>query len=112
VRTANLYHIFPRPTGKIWDGVEYFDPVSRKGAVYVFRPDSPAATHTMRLKGLEPQARYWLWCADGSFSPRQMGGQSLMQTGLTLGLPQPNTSEIVFLQDAALRRPKAVPIPL
>ena len=33
VRTANLYHIFPRPTGKVWDGIEYFDPVSRKGAV-------------------------------------------------------------------------------
>jgi|GEM_PF-133682 len=106
VRTANLYHIFPRPTGTIWDGIEYFDPVSRRGAVYVFRPDSPEATHTMRLKGLEPQARYRLWCADGSFSPMQMGGQSLMQTGLTLGLAQRNTSEIVFLEDATSGRPE------
>ena len=60
------------------------------------------------FKGLEPPARYWLWCADGSFSPMQMGGESLMKAGLTLGLPQPNTSEIVFLQDATLGRPKAV----
>ncbi|MGO8678676.1 MAG: family 16 glycoside hydrolase [Limisphaerales bacterium] len=107
VRTANLYHVFPRPTGKIWDGVEYFDPASRRGAVYVFRPESPDATHTVRLKGLEAQAPYWLWCADGSFPPMQMGGESLMRTGLTLGLPQPNTSEIVFVQDAALGRPEA-----
>jgi hypothetical protein len=107
VRTANLYHVFPRPTGKIWDGVEYFDPVSRRGAVYVFRPESPDATHTVRLKGLEARAKYWLWCADGSFPPMQMGGEGLMRTGLTLGLPQPNMSEIVFVQDAALGRPEA-----
>jgi hypothetical protein len=109
VRTANLYHVFPRPTGKIWDGVEYFDPLSRKGAVYVFRPDSPDATHTVRLKGLEPQAHYWLWCEDGSFAPKQTGGESLMQAGLTLSLPQPNTSEIIFLEDATLGRPAILP---
>ena len=105
IRTANLYHVFPRPTGKIWDGIEYFDPVSRQGAVYVFRPDSPEATQIVRLKGLAPQARYWLWCADGSFAPMQMEGRALMETGLTLGLPQPNTSEIVLLQDAASGKP-------
>ncbi len=98
VRTANLYHIFPRPTGKIWDGIEYFDPGARKGAVFVFRPDSPDATQTIRLKGLAPRTRYRLWCADNSFSPMQMAGRDLMQTGLTLRLAQTNMSEIVFLQ--------------
>ena len=109
VRNANLYHIFPRPTGKIWDGIEYFDPATRKGAVFVFRPDSPDGSHTIKLKGLEPGARYWLWCEDGSFAPMQMDGAGLMQTGLTLALPRTNTSEIVFLQDAALGRPAALP---
>ena len=37
IRTANIYHIFSRPDDKVWDGIEYYDPVSRKGAV-VFRP--------------------------------------------------------------------------
>ncbi len=55
VRTANLYHIFPRPTDKIWDGIEYFDPVSRKGAVYVFRPDSPAVDPRRHIQGFEFQ---------------------------------------------------------
>ncbi len=109
VRTANLYHVFPRPTGRIWDGIEYFDPTSRKGAVFVFRPESPEAAHTIRLKGLERRAQYWLWCADGSFAPRKMSGQSLMQSGLTLGLPQANSSEIVFLQDARLGKPDVLP---
>ena len=33
-RTGNLYHVFPRPDDKVWDGVEYFDPAAKKGAVY------------------------------------------------------------------------------
>jgi len=102
VRTANLYHIFPRPTGKTWDGIEYFDPAARKGAVYVFRPDSPEATQAVKLKGLKPKTQYRLWGADRSFSPIKMSGARLMQTGLTLSLPQTNTSEIVFFQAESL----------
>jgi len=81
----------PRPTGKIWDGIEYFDPVSGKGAVFVFRPDSPDATQTFRLKGLKAEAQYWVWCADGSFAPNQTEGRALMDTGLTLGLSRTNS---------------------
>ena len=55
VRTANLYHILPRPDDKTWDGIEYFDPVSKKGAVYVFRPDNPESQQVVKLKGLDPQ---------------------------------------------------------
>ncbi len=109
VRTANLYHILPRPNGKIWDGIEYFDPTSRKGAVFVFRPDSPDATQTIRLRGLEGHSKYWLWCADDSFAPIRLSGQNLMKSGLTLTLPQTNGSEIVFLQDARLGKPSTLP---
>jgi len=73
--------------------------------VFVFRPDSPEATHTIRFKGLEAKAEYWLWCADHSFVPMQKGGRSLMESGLTLSLPQTHTSEIVFLQDSILGKP-------
>ena len=30
VRTANLYHVFPRPDDKVWDGIEYFDPAAKR----------------------------------------------------------------------------------
>ena len=30
VRTANLYHILPRPDDKTWDGIEYYDPAARR----------------------------------------------------------------------------------
>lgn len=105
IRTANLYHIFPRPDDKVWDGLEYFDPVSGKGAVYVFRPNSPADTQVVRLKGLAAKAAYWLWCEDGSISPTRQTGAALMQEGLRVRLPQPLTSDLLFLQDAALGQP-------
>jgi hypothetical protein len=105
IRTGNLYHIFPRPDDKVWDGVEYFDPAARKGAVCVFRPGSPRDSETVKLKGLEPQGRYWLWCEDGSIAPVQKAGDELMRQGFNMRLPGPFSSDIVFLQDAALGKP-------
>lgn len=105
VRSGNLYHVLPRPDDKTWDGIEYFDPVSKKGAVYVFRPDNPECQLTVRLKGLDARATYWLTCEDGSIAPQQLGGDALMRTGLAVTLLQPFTSDIVFLQDAAIGRP-------
>ena len=105
IRHANLYHIFPRPDDKAWDGVEYYDPAAGKGAVYVFRPDSPLDSAAIVFKGLDAKARYWLWCEDGSLAPTEQTGADLMRSGLTLSLPEPLSSEIVFLQDAALGKP-------
>ena len=31
MRNADLYHILPRPDGKNWDGVQYYDPASGEG---------------------------------------------------------------------------------
>src|SRR5208337_2367348 len=52
VRTANRYHILPRPDDKLWDGVEYFDPVRKTGAISIFRPGSSESRQVVRLKGL------------------------------------------------------------
>ena len=56
VRTANLYHILPRPDDKVWDGIEYFDPGSKKGAIYIFRPGNPESRQAVKLKGLDSKA--------------------------------------------------------
>ena len=93
------------------DGVEYYDPVTKTGAVYVFRPNSPTETQAIKFKGLDAKAKYWLWSEDGSLSPTQEAGDGLMQTGLTLRLAQPLTSEIIFLQDATLGKPADVQEP-
>jgi len=105
VRTGNLYHIFPRPDDKVWDGVEYFDPAAKKGAVYVFRPNSPKQSETVKLKGLDVKGRYWLWCEDGSIPPVQEAGDEVMKQGFDMRLPGPCSSDIVFLQDVTLGKP-------
>ncbi|MCX6923872.1 MAG: NPCBM/NEW2 domain-containing protein [Verrucomicrobia bacterium] len=105
IRTANLYHIFPRPDDNRWDGIEYYDPVSRKGAVYLFRPNSPSQKQVVKLKGLDAKAAYWLWGEDGSISPTRLSGDDLMQSGLPVNLPQPFTSDILFVQEDSLGRP-------
>ena len=37
IRDAKLYHVSTRPDGVHWDGVEYWDPSSRKGVLFVFQ---------------------------------------------------------------------------
>ncbi len=101
IRSANLYHVFPRPDDQVWDGTEYYDPLSGKGAVYVFRPASPRDSQLVRLKGLKGGASYWLWCEDGSISLQKQTGDDLMQKGLSIHLPQPFTSDLIFVQDAS-----------
>jgi hypothetical protein len=98
VRTSNLYHILPRPDNKVWDGIEYFDPESKNGAIYIFRPGAPESRQVVRLKGLDPMATYSLSCEDGSIQPHQASGADLMWTGLAITLPQPFASDIIFLQ--------------
>ena len=111
IRTANLYHVFPRPDDKRWDGIEYYDPAAKKGAVYVFRPDSPAPSQVIRLKGLEPQARYWLWSEEGALTAMERSGAELMQQGLHAQLPQRFSSDILFIQEASLGKPGGLDAP-
>ena len=51
---ADLYHILPRPDGRKWDGIEYYDPAAGKGVVYLFKP-SPRAGHAD-----DPVERGWM----------------------------------------------------
>ena len=112
VRSGDLYHILPRPDDKVWDGIEYFDPAARRGAVYVFRPGSPKDAETIKLKGLDAKARYWLWCEDGAFAPMQKTGDELMTQGFAMRLPSAFSSDIVFIEDVALGTPAELQSPL
>ena len=50
VRNGNLYHVFPRPDDKEWDGIEYFDPDNQRGAIYVFRPRVRQPAHNQAAR--------------------------------------------------------------
>lgn len=98
IRSANVYHIFPRPDNLIWTGMQFHDPVTNKGVVYVFRPNNPSNTYTVKLKGLDSTKTYALTCEDGSITPHNQTGSSLMQSGLTVQLGQIFSSDLIFLE--------------
>jgi alpha-galactosidase len=96
IASANIYHVLPRPDGKQWDGMQYIDPKTGKGVLFVFRPQSDQETQTVMFRGLNPKKRYAIEAADGSASGT-FTGEELMKTGLTVRLPEKNSSDLVFL---------------
>ena len=93
-------HILPRPDGRTWDGIEYHDPATGKGAVYLFKPAGEAATQSIRLRGLDAATTYRLTFADASNPPVTKPGAELTTTGLPVTLPAGEVSELVFFEAA------------
>ncbi|HPS02167.1 MAG TPA: alpha-galactosidase, partial [Candidatus Sumerlaeota bacterium] len=102
VRHADLYHIFPRPDGVGWDGVQYYDPQTRRGVVYVFKPTEGRESDVLHLRGLDPSATYAVTFEDGSNPAVEKTGAELAK-GLELTLKGAPISELMFLDER--RRP-------
>jgi hypothetical protein len=98
IRTADLYHLGPRPDGKHWDGIEYFDPRRDKGVLYAFHGTGDEPAHTFLPKGLHPQRSYRVRFHDRSAADAIRTGSELMRDGVTVRLPLPDSSELVFLE--------------
>ncbi len=100
IRDAELYHISVRPDGIHWDGIEYWDSSRRRGVIFAFRGSSTdEPRHRFLLAGLSPGKSYRLHFEDGSSKDATANGQQLMQKGLPVVLPQPLTSELIFLTE-------------
>jgi hypothetical protein len=99
IREADLYHVADRPDGVHWDGIEYYSMARRRGVLYAFRgtvADEPA--HRFRLQGLDPERRYRLAFEDrGAAAGVVLSGRTLMKEGLPVTLPEPLSSELVFI---------------
>jgi alpha-galactosidase len=98
IRSADLYHVSDRPDGVHWDGLEYWSPAEGRGVLYAFRGAAPGEPeHRFRLAGLAPQGHYALRFHDGG-TRRTVTGRVLMREGVTVTLPTPLSSELVFLE--------------
>ncbi len=102
IRTADLYHIFPRPDSVHWDGVQYFDPEKGEGVVYMFKPAPSTPGYTIRLKGLMPEVSYDITFEDGSNPPVTMKGGALMSNGIKVTLEGELVSELMFITKCKL----------
>ncbi|MHC4623069.1 MAG: alpha-galactosidase [Planctomycetota bacterium] len=103
VASADLYHVLPRPDGKHWDGIQYFDPKSGQGALIVFRPESDMATQRVHLRGFSEKKFYSVTATDGSIENGKRTGQELMESGLNVTLPEQNSSDIIFFAEVDIR---------
>ncbi len=102
IRNADLYHIFPRPDSTNWDGVEYFDPVTNSGVVYMFKPAPSTPQYNIKLKGLNANDSYVLSFEDGSNETTVLKGSELMTKGITVKLEGELISELMFIQKQKL----------
>lgn len=100
IRDAALYHASARPDGAHWDGMEFYDARSGQGVLFAFRGSAnnePA--HNFSLQGLRADTSYRLHFEDHSSQDRILKGDTLLHTGLTVELPLPLSSELVFLDE-------------
>ncbi|MGA8028431.1 MAG: glycoside hydrolase family 36 protein [Bryobacteraceae bacterium] len=100
IREADLYHVSPRPDGKNWDGIEYFDSTRRQGVLFAFHGSNPGEeNHWFVLRGLRADRMYRLWFQDESSAAETVLGRDLMLKGVKVSLPVPNSSDLVFLDE-------------
>ena len=111
IRNADLYHIFPRPDGMHWDGVEYFDPAAKRGVVYLFKPAEMNGNDVtkVKLRGLRPAARYRVTFEDGTNPSVEKSGAELA-AGIDVGLRRGNLLGhlVLFLEQSPDARVRAL----
>jgi alpha-galactosidase len=101
IRDAEIYHIAPRPDGVHWDGTEFFDERNGRGVVFAFRGSiQNQSRYSFRLYGVDSNKRYSLRFQDHSTPDRVMTGAELKDAGLRVELRFPNSSELVFIDEA------------
>src|SRR3984885_9447370 len=103
IRDAEVYHVSERPDGIHWDGMEYFDSNRRRGVFYVFRGSTPnESRHRFPVEGVQPSHNYRLHFSDHTAADRTISGRELLDRGVTVALPLPVSSELIFIDDLQL----------
>jgi alpha-galactosidase len=76
----------------VWAAYQFDLPDKGEGILHAFRRKScPVQSITLKLRGLEPRARYLVENIDGG-QPREMSGRDLLETGLKVTAPDPQTA--------------------
>ncbi len=100
IRSAELFHISPRPDGVHWDGMEYWDPARGQGVIFAFHGSGTAEPeHRFALSGLDARTAYRLHFEDGTSPDAVASGQKLMTSGLQVVLRDSLSSELIFISE-------------
>ncbi len=95
---ADLYHVSERPDGVRWDGMQYWNETTGKGALFVFRGTTAEAQHRFLLKALKPKTRYRVTSQDSSVPAVTLTGTELVKMGLQVLLPETESSDIILIE--------------
>jgi len=80
-----------------WTLMQFDRPDLGRGVVEAFRGEkSFYRSADIRLRGLDPEAKYEVEDADRSFAPFIATGKELMERGVTVSLPEPRSCRLVF----------------
>ena len=80
--------------------MEYFDSDRRRGVLYAFRGSTRNENqHRFSVEGVQSSHNYRLHFSDHSAPDRTISGRELLDRGLTVALPLPLSSELVFIDD-------------
>ncbi len=98
VKYGNVYHNLPRYDGLNWDGMQYFDPYTGKGAAFCFKPDPDGSvddTYVVPFKGLNDADSYYVWSENGKIPFATYTGAQL-KNGIALTLEGSYKAEIIY----------------
>ena len=98
INHANLYHITDRPDGVHFDAIQYVDPKKENGMLFAFRGTTADSRHTFHLKGLNPRAQYELTFEDNDLPAVHRRGAELMRDGIEISLPEPQSSQLIYIK--------------
>ena len=104
LRGANVYHILPMPDGNHWDGMEFYNPDTNKGSVFLFSHKSnggaDGTSKTVYLQGLNPTGVYQVTFQDRTNLSCKKSGSELMTSGIMVtGFSDTFATEIIWLED-------------
>lgn len=98
ILNADLHHVAERPDGVHWDGIQYWDEATGKGALFVFRGTTDEKEHRFMLEGLRADARYNVTSEDGSVAGAELTGEALSKNGLVARLEGTENSDIILIE--------------
>ncbi|MCQ2361030.1 MAG: GH36 C-terminal domain-containing protein [Paludibacteraceae bacterium] len=103
LRGANVYHILPMPDGNHWDGMEFFNPDTNKGSVFLFSHKAgggaDGTSKTIYLQGLNPTDVYKVTFQDRTNLSCQRSGSELMTNGIKVtGFSDTFATEIIWIE--------------
>lgn len=96
--TGDYYCLEAFHTGiGMWTLMQFDRPDLGRGVLEAFRGKQSAyRSAEVRLRGLEPDAEYFMEDAVGSFQAFSATGRQLMEQGITVTLPEARSSNLIF----------------